>query len=439
MIMSEKMAFVYAHGGPVLDDRQPDGLNERGRNIAKSIRSAVVCGADKVFVSESLAEGNSSQFEILFKKGLFSGIEQVIDFQHYPIAKNVKFPKNYLMNRSAQRANGFFGMVFSDSDVIFQKDFPARAAAQLRSYEFVQPEYVMYTDPQGNDEYHIETSMKRAVMVEDLHRSNLSYLEGMPGMVNVARRDTFLQIGGFSQAMSGVNFEDIEYQIRIRLLGKSTSFMQDEWCRHLYHSRSSIARQSENLPNMYFDNANFMNWFVDNYIQINGSAYNTENFRNYMKIILASFSSNGRETYTNETGTITHMFDPNRRYAGWTFGSAEPYVEYGTAEEQIIAVINAASFWRISYQEVMKINPPWKLPGITINDVLAYVNNKRSTVEDEQIHLPELRRIMHETVGRKKTDDLSEMRRIMRRQLRESEGGELHISELKRIMHEALA
>src|SRR3989344_1525748 len=107
--MVKKIAFLYAHGGPAFDTSSSDGLNERGRNLVLSIRSAISRGADKVFVGEAVYSGKESQVQQLLGRGLFSGVERFIDLEIYLIAPNVKFPKNYLMNRGAQRAVGFFG------------------------------------------------------------------------------------------------------------------------------------------------------------------------------------------------------------------------------------------------------------------------------------------------------------------------------------------
>ncbi len=382
----EKMAFAYAHGGPVLDSASHDGLNERGRNLVRSVKSAVASGADKIFIGESVYPGYQSQIELLIQRGFFSGIEHVIDFHAYPISQNVKFPKNYLMNRCAQRAHGYFGIIFSDSDVLFSPGFPQRAAQNLQHCDFLQPEYIMYTNPDGSDQGYLESTMKRAHVVEDVFKNNISYLEGMPGMVNVAKRDSFLEIGGFSQAVSGVNYEDIEYQIRLKLLNKKTSFMHDEWVRHLYHSRSAITRQAENLPNMFYENSNFMNWWVDHYIQIRGTAYNRQNFEVYLRRIIDSFEANYRLTgpYTNETGTIIHEFVHSARYQGYSFGAAEPYVESGTTDEKITAIMNASRFWGLSYEEIIRLNA-YKFQNITPEIVRQKEHMTDETQENMEI------------------------------------------------------
>ena len=370
--MVKKIAFLYAHGGPAFDTSSSDGLNERGRNLVLSIRSAISRGADKVFVGEAVYSGKESQVQQLLGRGLFSGVERFIDLEIYLIAPNVKFPKNYLMNRGAQRAVGFFGLVFSDSDVLFTEGFPKRIATELDQYDFLQPEYIMYLDPQGHDQGYLESTMKRAHVVEDIFRSNISYLEGMPGMVNIAKREKFLEIGGFSQAISGVNYEDIEYQIRLKLLQQKSSFMHDEWVRHLHHSRSAVTRNAENLPGMFFENSNFLNWWVDHYIQIRGTSYNHEHFQAYMRIIIESLHSNMMlgGPYRLETGTLFPDFNPTIRYTGHAFGAAEPYVESGTREEKIAAVVNAAQFWHLPYEEIIRVNPS-KFLSLTANDILS--------------------------------------------------------------------
>ncbi len=380
-IVAKKLAFVYAHGGPVFQTGTHDGLNERGRNLVVSIRSAAESGADKIFISESICQGNPSQVELLIKSGKFYGLENIIDFVACHVGKEVRFPKNYLFNRGAQRAKGFFALVFPDSDVLFPAGFPQRSINILRKCDFAQPEYIMYQDPKGNDQSYLETTMKRAVVAHEAYSTNLSYLEGMPGMVNIVNRDRLLEIGGFSQAISGVNFEDIEYQIRLKILGMKMDFIHDEWCRHLHHSRSSITRQAENLSNMFFENANFMNWWVDYYIQIRGNDYNTGNFQIYMQRIKESLNSNknNNDIYSNKTGSITHDFNPETRYRGFVFGAAEPYVESGTKEEKIAAVINAANFWHLSYEEIIRINPG-KFHDISPEDVKRAEGGKPHTV-----------------------------------------------------------
>src|SRR6185436_8373704 len=101
---------------------------------------------------------------------------------------------------------------------LFSPGFPTRAVENLRRHNFVQPEYILYQNPDGSDSGYMETTAKRAYVADEMYRNNLSYLEGMPGMVNIVNRQKFLDIGGFSQAMSGVNFEDIEYHIRLKIL-----------------------------------------------------------------------------------------------------------------------------------------------------------------------------------------------------------------------------
>lgn len=369
--MSEKMAFAYSHGGPVFNPSSRDSFNDRGRNIVRSMHSAASSGCDKIFVSEAVSPGGQSQMKILMAHGHFKGIEHLLDIQEYSISQNVKFPKNYLMNRCAQRAHGFFGLIFTDSDVLFDPGFPKRAADDLKKSDFIQPEYIFYLNASGSGDGYLETTMKRASIEFENYKNNLSYISGMPGMVNIAQRNAFLEIGGFSQAISGVNFEDIEYQIRLKILNRKTSFMHDEWCKHLFHSRSAISRQTENLPGMFFDNGNFLNWWVDHFLQIKGIEYDKKHFETYMEIIRQSLLANeSTGTYINETGSITSRlgFNPIERYRGFCFGAAEPYVEYGTKEEKIAAVMNASQFWKIPYEWVIRVNPG-KFHDITVKDV----------------------------------------------------------------------
>lgn len=374
--MTVKIAFVYAHGGPVFDSAKGDRLNERGANLVKSIMSALDSGGEKVFISESVYPEKKSEVEDLIRKGFFGGFARRLDVGVYPIDKNVKFPKNYLMNRGAQRADGFSGLIFSDSDVLFSDKFAERVSHGLNSHEFLQPEKIMYLNPDGSDNVHavVESTMKRIKLITGYLKDTLWYLEGMPGMVNIANRNKFLEIGGFSQAISGVNFEDIEYILRLRILDEKFGHLSNEICRHLYHSRSLVTRKSEKLIGMYFENANFMNWFIDEYLKIQGTEYDKDEFDSYMRIIKMSLNANNklRGSYKNETGTITTEFDKSKVYHGIYFGTEEPYVEWGTKEEKILAIKNAADFWRISCEEVMQRNPEWKYSGITINDVKKF-------------------------------------------------------------------
>ncbi|MFH1630748.1 MAG: AAA family ATPase [Candidatus Aenigmatarchaeota archaeon] len=349
----EKMAFAYSHGGPVFDKNTKDGLNERGRNIIKSIISAISVEPGRIFVSESVCPGDKSQIKILIERGFFHGLEKMIDFEEYPVAKNVKFPKNYLFNRGAQRADGYFGLIFSDSDVVYNPGFVGRVLHTLHSVNFCQPEKLVYLNSDGSDP-----------------QKSYFFKERMPGMVNAVNRDKFLEIGGFSQAISGVNWEDVEFQTRLQLLREKKIHMSGEIIYHLFHARNQAKRLAENLPTMYLENLNFHIWLFFHFLKYHSGTYDKKNFDRYMKVIKESLEKNKTMVgpYTNETGTIAKIlgFDPSKRYKGYIFGDMEPYSELESKEVQVAALKTAAKFWGIPEEEVLRINKQQHRRGYTI-------------------------------------------------------------------------
>ncbi len=396
-----RIAFIYAHGGPVLQKGTPDGLNERGRNLVKSVHFAVAAGADRVFISESVKHGEPSHVQELVARGFFSDILPLVDIAPYTIAAHVKFPKNYLMNRGAQRAEGFFGLVFSDSDAKYNPGFTDRVRKLLRRYDFGQPEKVVYTVPDGGDG---AASMEMTAKIyHDNPSKSLYYPPGMPGFVNIAKRTAFLGVGGFSQAISGVNFEDMEYHIRLKILKHDLGLIKGEIVRHIFHERSRIARQAENLPTMWFENTNFMNWLVDHYLQILETKYNAEHFERYLHIVRQALHDNPHAgTYSHETGDMVRSlgFNPDERYTGYLFGWTEPYSEDfsgASTEEQIAAIHNASHFWRVSPEQILQLNnPQWKYPSIHPDQLKARPAPQPPTqpFPEPPVPMPDIHRVM---------------------------------------------
>lgn len=383
------MAFVYSHGGAVFDTSNPEGLSIRGRNIMHSVKSAAASGAESIFVSEAVYPGNVGQIRMLVDAGRFDGIEDRLDVAEYPVAQGVSFPKNYLFNRGAQRAAGFFAITFSDSDVLYKPDFPSRALNTMKRVEFAQPDTVIYLDPTcSREQYRADFTMKGAVLDASYEQAIL-YLPGMmPGMVNIVRRDSFLDIGGFSQAISGVNWEDMEYQYRLKMLRKHVGYIPAEIVMHMFHPRGVEFAKKEGTGSMYLKNLNFMCWLVS-YLGIHGNMFNAQHFSHYMKLINESLKSNNSLVgpYTNMTGSITPDFDPNKRYRSYVWGQAEPYTDWVQPKEvQCEAILAAAEFWRTSPEEILMLSKSYQRAfTVSLEDVLEYQKRRHGQHPEDDL------------------------------------------------------